>query len=162
MIRRRSVALLVLALTALFPACPRAADAPEPLKLSADERKVLELTNAAREKEKLPPLKPNAILFKVARAHSANMARQGKMDHVLDGKEPKDRVKDAGYDYGWMGENIAWTTGDPPGEVFKGWMNSKHHRENILGEHFTEIGVAIARNDKGEVYYTQVFGSPRK
>ena len=40
----------------------------------------------------------------------------------------------------------------------KGWMNSKVHRENILDPAFTEIGIGVARNDKGEVYYTQDFG----
>jgi uncharacterized protein YkwD len=159
---RRFVGFLALVLTVAAPACPRAADAPEAPQLSADEQKILDLTNAAREKEKLPALKLNQVLLKVARAHSANMARQGKMDHVLDGKKPHERVKDAGYDYSYMGENIAWTTGDPPAVVFKGWMNSEHHRENILGEHYTEIGIGIARTDKGEVYYTQVFGKPRK
>jgi uncharacterized protein YkwD len=132
------------------------------VKLSEDEQRVLDLTNQAREKEKLPPLRPNVLLFAAARGHSANMARQGKMEHVLDGKNPGDRVKAAGYRYSWVGENIASTDGAPVAEVFKGWMESKAHRENILGEHFDEIGIGIARNDKGDVYYTQVFASPKK
>ena len=142
----------------------RGADPQQPsgLKLSAEEQQVLDLTNEARAKEKLPPLRPNPLLFAVARGHSANMARQDVMEHVLDGKKPGDRVKEAGYRYSWVGENIAMTDGDTPAGVFKGWMESKAHREHILSDHFDEIGLGIARNDKGNIYYTQVFASPKK
>ena len=37
-------------------------------------------------------------------------------------------------------------------------MNSAGHKANILDPSFTEIGVAIAANSKGELYYCQVFG----
>jgi uncharacterized protein YkwD len=143
---------------------PQGPSSPEgaKLKLSEDEQRVLDLTNQAREKEKLPPLRANALLFAAARGHSANMARQGKMEHVLDGKNPGDRVRAAGYRYSWVGENIASTDGAAVEEVFKGWMESKGHREHILSDHFEEIGIGIARNDKGDVYYTQVFASPKK
>jgi uncharacterized protein YkwD len=152
-------ALAVAGLAPLRGDDPR--DKPPP-KLSADEEKILDLTNAAREKEKLAPLKLNPVLTEVARAHSANMARRGEMNHVLDGKKPSDRVKAAGYDYAWVGENLAETDGDTPAVIFKRWMESPHHKENILRDTFTEIGVGIARNEKGEIYYTQVFGSPKK
>ena len=131
-------------------------------QMSDQEKELLELTNKERAKEKLPPLKPNPVLFKVARAHSANMARQGKMEHVLDGKNPAQRVRDVGYDYAKVAENIGVGENVPMTEIMKGWMASKHHRENILNGKYTEIGLGIARNDKGEVYYTQVFGAPRK
>src|SRR5262245_30667066 len=69
---------------------------PAEVKMSAQEKKLLELTNAERKKKDLPPLQPNALLAKIARAHSANMAQQQKMDHFLDGKSPADRVAAAG------------------------------------------------------------------
>src|SRR5438105_3825929 len=83
------------------------AETNEDFKLSEDEQAIVDLTNKAREKEKLAALKPNPVLFKVARAHSANMAKQKKMEHVLDDKNPADRLKAAGYKYEWMGENVA-------------------------------------------------------
>ena len=42
------------------------------------------------------------------------------------------------------------------------WMDSPEHKANILRDKFTEIGIGIARNAKGEVYYTQVFAAPKK
>ena len=131
-------------------------------KMSPEEKKLLELTNAEREKEDLPPLKPNPTLFEVARSHSRNMAKQGKMEHVLDGKGVKQRLNAAGYDWSWFGENIANGMNQPVAKILEGWMDSKGHRENILRKHYTEIGLGIAEDDNGRKYYTQVFGRPRK
>jgi uncharacterized protein YkwD len=41
-------------------------------------------------------------------------------------------------------------------------MESPHHKENILREQFEEIGVGIGRNAQSEIYYTQVFATPKK
>jgi uncharacterized protein YkwD len=133
-------------------------DTPK-LELSADEKKILDLTNKERAREKLPELKPDPLLFKLARDHSANMAKQGKLDHVLDGKNPTERARDAGYK-GVVGENCAAGLFDDVAEVVEGWMGSKGHRANILRKEFASIGIGIARGEKGEYYYTQVFGAP--
>jgi uncharacterized protein YkwD len=37
-------------------------------------------------------------------------------------------------------------------------MNSEPHRENILKPEYDEIGVAVAKSDKGDRYWVQVFG----
>src|SRR5262249_33873372 len=101
--------------------------------LSAEEQKILDLTNAERKKNDLPVLRANSLLTKLARAHSANMARQEKMAHDLDDKTPYQRLKDAGYAYARAGENVAQgDAGFTVEQIFKGWMDSKGHRENIL------------------------------
>jgi uncharacterized protein YkwD len=138
-----------------------AGEAPS-FKMTDEEAKLLELTNQERKKKELAPLRPNPVLFKLARDHSANMAKQGKMDHVLDGKTPFDRMKDANYSFQRGGENIA--AGDATielAQVMQSWMESKNHRENILGPEFTEIGLGVVRKD-GQAYYTQVFAKPSK
>ena len=84
------------------------------------------------------------------------------MEHELDGKNPSQRIKEAGYAASWGGENIAESNGDTPESIVKLWMESPEHKANILRDKFTEIGVGIARNAKGEVYYTQVFAAPKK
>jgi uncharacterized protein YkwD len=146
---------------AAFVLALRAGPPPrEKFQPSKAEERLLKLTNAERKKNELPALKPSPLLFKVARAHSANMARQGKMEHVLDDKTPFQRIKGAGYQYYYAGENIA--AGDAPvEEIFKAWMQSEKHRENILNKNFTEIGLGIVPDKKGYLYYTQVFGKPR-
>jgi uncharacterized protein YkwD len=135
-----------------------AADDKPAFKLTADEQKTLELTNKERAAEKLPPLKVNETLTLVARAHSANMAKQGKMEHVLDGKKCGDRVLGAGYDYLLVKENIAAGTEWSVDTVMKEWMASKGHRANILNDEVVEIGIGIVADPGGKLYYTQVFG----
>jgi len=153
----RKIPVLAALVVMAFVAAARAAD--DEVKLSREEEAIVELTNKERAKEKLPPLKVNARLLKCAREHSDNMARQMKMDHVLDGKEPKDRLREAGYEFMNMGENVAYGQ-RTPADVVKTWMNSTGHRENILRAEFTEIGVAVSRSSRGVPYYTQVFGRP--
>lgn len=127
-------------------------------ELSKEEKTLLTLTNDERTKEELRPLEPHPLLMQIAREHSANMARQGKMTHKLDGKGPAERAKGAGYRYARIGENVAWSQGGTLKEILKGWMNSPAHRANIMNKDYREIGLGVAENDKGEKYYTQVFG----
>ena len=74
----------ILVALVIAPDPPKLDDKKPAFKLSEDEQTVLDLTNAERRKLKLPPLKANELLTKAAREHSANMAKQKKMDHVLD------------------------------------------------------------------------------
>jgi uncharacterized protein YkwD len=131
-------------------------------KLNADEEKLIELTNQERKKKKLPPLKTSLALCKVARAHSANQAKQQKMAHVLDGKNPFQRLKEAKYRYEDAGENVAFGLNVALTDVMEGWMGSELHRKNILDKSFTEIGLGAVAGKDGTVYYTQVFGTPKK
>ena len=96
------------------------------------------------------------------RAHTRNMAKQGKLEHVLDDKSPGDRLRDAGYKFAVAGENIARFSNQAKAEsVMKTWMESKVHRENILNPDVTEIGLGQASDNKGQIYYTQEFAKPR-
>jgi uncharacterized protein YkwD len=160
--RARHLLTLVLGLCLAWACRAAAEEKKEELKLSKEEQEILDLTNKAREKEKLKPLKPNLILFQVARAHSANMAKQRKMAHKLDGKQVDQRTDDAGYDWALCAENVAGSEELMPKFIFDEWMKSKVHRVNIVKDKFEEIGIGIAKDAKGEYYYTQVFGTLRK
>jgi uncharacterized protein YkwD len=132
------------------------------LELSASEKKLLELTNAERKKKDLAPLRTSPLLFKAARGHASNMAKQGKLEHVLDGKNPLDRARDVGYKFESVGENVAWLSGSVNVEaLMKMWMESQIHRDNILNPEVTEIGLGLASDGNDHVYYVQVFGKSR-
>ncbi|MBM4070113.1 MAG: CAP domain-containing protein [Planctomycetes bacterium] len=158
----RTLAMVVLTGFGFTPAHP-ADEQPKPTKfeMTKVEKRLLELTNAERKKEELPLLKAAPLLFQSARAHSANMAKQGKMEHELDGKTPFQRIKGAGYQYYLAGENIAFGPLDLK-LVMKGWMDSEGHRKNILHKGYTEIGLGVVQGGDGYYYYTQVFGTPSK
>lgn len=133
----------------------------EEFKVSAEEQAVIDATNAERKKAEkpLPALKMNLKLMEAARKHAENMAAQEKMDHVLDGKNPGDRAKAAGYKFRALGENVAAGQRTPK-EAVQAWMNSPPHRENILKDAYTEIGVAGVKGKDGLIYWAQVFGKP--
>jgi len=159
MIRLLALSFLLFGVTVSAAQAPKTdpkKNKKDELKLSKEEEGVIELTNVERKKAELSPLKANAKLMAAARSHAENMAKQDKLDHVLDEKKPADRVKDAGYTYGYVGENIAWNQ-DNPKEVLEAWMNSQPHKENILRKDYEEIGVAVVKNAKGERYWVQVF-----
>jgi uncharacterized protein YkwD len=148
-----------LLLTAAGPAI--AADKPF-MKLSADEQKLLDLTNEARKKANLSTLLPNPILFDVARKHAANMAKQGKVSHILDGKDVFGRLDAAGYKWASAGENLATSKKRTVSDVMQGWMASQGHRETICKPKFKEIGIGIVKDANGVVYYSQVFALQEK
>jgi uncharacterized protein YkwD len=152
--------LLPLALAQLLAGAAGGPKGESSFRLTAAEKKFLELTNAERIKNKLPPLKLNLTLSKVARAHSENMARQGKMVHVLDGKDQFARIKASGYRYRYAGENLARGNLEVE-EIIELLMKSPGHRANILKPEYTEIGVGLAPAPKEYTYYTQVFASPK-
>ena len=128
--------------------------------------RVVELTNIERTKAGLQPLTLDLQLVDAAQDHSGDMAQDDFFSHTgADGSNVGSRVKDTGYQYSTVGENIA-AGQTSAAEVVEGWMNSPGHRANILNANFTEIGIGYEylENDTGSVnynhYWTQVFGTP--
>jgi uncharacterized protein YkwD len=128
---------------------------------TGDERRTFELINAERQRRGRRPLAWDGSLTRMARYHSANMAREGFFNHVdRDGLDLTGRAELLGL-RGWksLGENIAYNQGysDPQAFAVERWMISDKHRENILNGEFTHAGLGIARAADGRVFFTQVF-----
>ncbi|MGD1898836.1 MAG: CAP domain-containing protein [Phormidesmis sp.] len=131
---------------------------------NAFEQEVLKLTNEFRRKNGLKPLVLDQSLEKAADRHSQAMAKEDFFSHTgKQGESPSDRAKSAGYESGFVGENIAAGYGTPE-LVVQGWIDSPGHRANLLNSSYNEIGVGyyFQQNDTGNVnygsYWTQVFG----
>lgn len=152
---------VLLTIAIVFPTIPLAAaqEKKDELKLTKEEQAVIDLTNAERKAAGLKPLTADPKLMAAARGHAENMAKLEMLEHTLNDKTHADRAKDAGYEFGWLGENIAWNQENAK-EVLGSWMNSSGHKANILKDEATEIGVAVAKSKKGERYWVQVFGKP--
>lgn len=124
---------------------------------SAFQKKVVDLVNAERSKAGLKPLKMNTQLSKTATLKSQDMAKNNYFDHNSPTYgSPFDMMKQYGISYRTAGENIAMGQTSPE-QVMQGWMNSPGHRANILNSSFTQIGVGIAKNSAGRLYWTQQF-----
>ena len=44
--------------------------------------------------------------------------------------------------------------------TFNMWMDSRGHRQNILGP-YKDFGVASCRNQQGQIYWCAVFAAPQ-
>lgn len=127
--------------------------------LSIDDQ-IIELTNLVRTRRGLPPLRKNAQLTLAAAAHSQNMARLNVMSHNLGGSGPGERIRAAGYDWRTFSENVA--VGQRGAEqVMQTWLRSPPHLQNILSPRATEIGVGVAVNARGRLFFTLVVARPR-
>lgn len=134
---------------------PDVADAAQPFR-----ERVIELTNTERQAQNLAPLSENSALTAAAQAHADWMASSGCFGHVCpDEPVVGARVLQAGYQWSWWAENIAF--GYPtPEKVVDGWMNSPGHRANILNPNLREIGIG-AILDGMRSYWVQDFGAAR-
>lgn len=127
-----------------------------------ESRRAFDLVNQHRRSKGLKDLRVQSTLAGVAQRHAENMARQERMEHVLDGKAPGDRIRDSGYRAVASGENIHWNSGaaDPGLTALRGWINSPPHLASILNGSFTEAGMGAARSRSGRWYFCQVFARP--
>jgi uncharacterized protein YkwD len=138
---------------------------------TAIEAEIIRLVNVERAAAGLAPLTVNLRLNTAAGLHTTDMVRLSNLygpsvahQHTLYGTSRPmvpDRLDAAGYDT-WStgfsyGENIAYGFGSAA-SVMSAWMNSSGHRANILSTSFREIGVAVAADAQGRLYFTQVFG----
>jgi uncharacterized YkwD family protein len=121
------------------------------------ESEVVTLVNQERAKLGLAPLKANSDLSNVARTKSKDMATNNYFSHTSPTYgSPFDMMKKFGITYTSAGENIAM--GQPTAaSVMEDWMNSPGHKANILSKNFTEIGIGIATDSNGSIYWTQQF-----
>lgn len=127
-----------------------------------DQKRLIELTNAERQKAGLNPLTENSALDQAAAAKAQNMLTENYWAHFApSGKTPWDFIMGAGYKFTFAGENLAknFTTTD---EVVKAWMASPTHRDNLLNSKYQDIGIAVAEgvlNGQKTTLVVQEFGT---
>jgi uncharacterized protein YkwD len=112
-------------------------------------------TNQFRRSQGLNELTMRNDLNKIAQRHSEDMAR-GRVPFGHGGFYQRDALakKDI-KQLSSFAENVAFgpTSGK---QVVDMWKSSPGHRQNLLGR-FKYIGVGIAKDRNGRIYYTQVF-----
>jgi len=159
--------LLIVAAACAAPASPTEVSAAAPASAAGGTRDItsslVQLTNAERSNAGKPALRAASGLMDAAQLHAEQMARLGRLDHVLSGAQyprPEDRLAAAGYQWSSYAENIAMGQ-STAAAAMDSWMHSSGHRANILSTNITEIGIGFARDSAGRPYYVQVFGKPR-
>lgn len=126
---------------------------------------VIQWTNQNRVDNKVPPLTENSILNKIAVARAEDMFTKQYFAHIApDGGKAETLANTFGYEYITIGENIAMGNFSGDKDLVDSWMNSPGHRENILKNKYTEIGVAeIFGTYEGNKLWmaVQIFGTPK-
>lgn len=135
---------------------------PADLALETDpraEQQLVDLVNEERVSRGLAPLRIDARLVPVARAHSEEMFRLRYFSHnsPVTGS-PFDRLAAAGITYRRAGENLAYA--QSVGVAHRGLMDSPGHRENILRPEFTHIGIGVISAGPYGHMFTQLFLTP--
>ncbi|MBM7601454.1 uncharacterized protein YkwD [Virgibacillus halotolerans] len=121
------------------------------------EYQLFDLTNATRVNHDLPVLKWDENVRETARKHSSDMAENQFFSHTnLRGQSPFDRMEEDKVAFTSAGENLAYGQFS---SVFahQGLMNSLGHRENILHNSFTKLGIGVDFNDNNQPFYTENF-----
>jgi uncharacterized protein YkwD len=130
---------------------------------NVNQQKLIELTNAERQKLGLGTLSENSSLNSAAAAKAANMFQENYWAHYSpSGKDPWGFMKSAGYKFSVAGENLAKNFQNSD-DVVVAWMASPTHRENIVNNKYQEIGIAVVNgvlNGEETTLVVQMFGTP--
>lgn len=124
---------------------------------SSEVRQILNLVNKERTKAGAADLSLDGQLNKLAQLKAEDMAKNKYFSHNSPTYGSAfDMMKAYGVAYRTAGENIAMGQKTPE-SVMKGWMNSSGHRANILSTAYTAMGVGVARDASGKIYWVQMF-----
>ena len=176
--------LLGCAPTATLPALTSRQPRPE-IKGGSLEQRIHDLVNRERQKHGLAPIDWDDALARIARKHSADMAKRGYFSHDSpEGHDFSNRYGAGGYTcrvpvgatVHLGGENIFqnnrynsvttvngrayydWNSEeDIAGSTVRGWMNSPGHRKNILTPYWKREGIGVHLTPENEIFITQNF-----
>lgn len=125
---------------------------------------ILQYTNSERQREDISALLNNTELNRVAQIRMVDMFEKGYFEHVSpEGQSASSVSDDVGYEYVTVGENIAMGNFATDAVLVQAWMDSPGHRENIMREAYSEIGIAVWRREyKGRMTWiaVQIFAKP--
>jgi uncharacterized protein YkwD len=159
MVRR---ALLAAAASLILLAAP-ALSCTQPSNAAALQSEVLSQLNAERSARGLPALRLSAKLDKAAQGHACDNAARQSISHTSsDGGTLKTRLRKVGYSFRTAAENTGRGFGSGSRAV-EWWMNSPHHRDNILLRKVRDVGIGIAVSPApdSKLHWILVFGAGR-
>lgn len=131
---------------------------------AADQGRMLGLINQARADAARPPLRPQAVLDRMALGHAADMACRDYFDHRNPERLPLQarlaRVNDGSLAAWHRLAEIIGTSGTPRRQLER-WLDSRAHRRAVLEEEHDLIGVGFVRiaGSRYGTYWTVEFAA---
>jgi uncharacterized YkwD family protein/spore coat assembly protein SafA len=141
-----------------LPSAPSTPSVPStPNDISTLETEVIRLVNVERARAGQSALTPNNEVSRVARIKSQDFVNNNYFSHNSPTYgTPFDMLRSFGITFTAAAENIA-SGQRTAAEVMNTWMNSSGHRANILSSTYNQIGVGVARDNNGNLFWTQMF-----
>jgi uncharacterized YkwD family protein len=123
---------------------------------SGEEQSMLSLVNQARSKAGSRPLYIDASLAKLARMKAQDMVNKGYFSHTSPTYgSPFDMLKSYGVVYSYAGENLAGAA--TVKSAHDNLMDSPGHRDNILNQNFTRVGIGMVSSEAYGSIFVQIF-----
>jgi uncharacterized protein YkwD len=135
---------------------------------AAEEATMLCLTNYARTQAGEGALEPAVALQDSAAEKAEDIVNCDSFSHFACGREFAYWIRASGYmstECWHVGENLAWGTGSygTVSSIFRAWLRSTEHRENLLDARFTQVGIDLRvgrlEGERGAHVWAQAFGS---
>ncbi len=157
--RISALPLLLLVILLLSPQTAQASPEDELLRQASE---VFGLINQYRSANGIPELTQNSILMYAGQSHSDYQASIQQITHGgPGGSRPIDRAYAAGYGGGqvvFVSELIVGGPNRTPKDALTWWQNSSEHNYYLLNADYLELGIGVATDQDGWVYYTAELG----
>jgi len=109
-----------------------------------------EQVNIARAEQGLKPLQPSGKLRSTACLKAQGMLARDYWSHSTpDGSKFSKAIKDSGYRYSKVGENLSKNNHTAEATV-DAWLDSQAHKDNLMGD-YKEQGICTRSNATTEI-----------
>ncbi len=133
--------------------------------LALEQKKILAFTNDLRIQKGLEPFTESELLDLSAQNKADDMAKNSYFSHVnAQNKTVSDWVKDTGYSYRFVGENLAMGFSTAR-NVINAWIKSPTHYANLVDTDFLEFGAGLQSGEYDgvdTVFVAEHFATPIK
>ena len=126
---------------------------PDAQNVAEVEGELLSVVNNYRIAMGLNALNYSAVAHEYANEHTNYMIATGNLSHDNFSVRASKISLEVSAEH--VAENVAKEY-DNATEAFQGWLNSSSHKSTIEGD-FTDTAVSVKKNQKGELYFTQIF-----
>jgi hypothetical protein len=155
--------VLVIVFAAQFISIPFLSAATPDSTVSITSAQFLNLTNHERQMAGAGALTLNAKLSQAAYSKAKDMFAHQYWAHTSPtGTPPWQWIHDAGYNYGYAGENLAKNFLSSQA-IINAWMASPNHKENILKPQYRDAGFAAVSgtlNGRPTLLIVALYASP--
>lgn len=97
-----------------------------------------------RERSGLGALRENRLIARVASAHARAVCEAGQVAHIIDERDPRQRLVRAGLRARHVGEVIA--RAEDPSRAYAALLASPSHRAALTDRRFTDVGIGLAES----------------